>query len=85
MAPAPPGTTLDAIEHSARPVCISHANPTFFHENIRNKSETVLKRLGESGGMLGFSLYPLHIGGAERRLEDFTAMIARTGNSRLAA
>ena len=65
-------TTLDAIEHSSRPICISHANPNFFHENIRNKSDRVLRALGESGGMLGFSLYPLHIGGAGRSLEDFT-------------
>jgi microsomal dipeptidase-like Zn-dependent dipeptidase len=71
-------TTLDAIAHSARPVCISHANPAFFHENIRNKSEQVLRTLGQSGGMLGFSLYPLHIGGAGRNLEDFSAMVART-------
>lgn len=71
-------TTLDAIEHSSRPVCISHANPSFFHENIRNKSEKVLRALGQSGGMLGFSLYPLHIGGAGRSLADFTAMVART-------
>jgi len=71
-------TTLEAIEHSSRPICISHANPNFFHENIRNKSEHVLRALGQSGGMLGFSLYPLHIGGAGRSLEDFTAMVART-------
>jgi microsomal dipeptidase-like Zn-dependent dipeptidase len=71
-------TTLDAIAHSKRPVCISHADPSFFHENVRNKSETVLRALGASGGMLGFSLYPLHIGGAGRKLADFTAMIART-------
>jgi membrane dipeptidase len=71
-------TTLDAIAFSKRPVCISHANPNFFHENVRNKSEKVLRALADSGGMLGFSLYPLHIGGSARKLEEFTAMIART-------
>jgi len=71
-------TSLDAIAHSRRPVCISHADPLFFHENVRNKSETVLRALGASGGMLGFSLYPLHIGGAARKLEEFSAMVART-------
>jgi membrane dipeptidase len=71
-------TTLDAIAHSTRPVCISHADPNFFHENVRNKSETVLRALGATGGMLGFSLYPLHIGGSRRKLEDFGAMVART-------
>lgn len=71
-------TTLDAIARSSRPVCISHANPLSFHDHPRNKSDRVLKALAESGGMLGLSLYPLHIGGAERRMEDFTAMVART-------
>ncbi len=71
-------TTLDAIAHSTRPVCISHADPNFFHENVRNKSETVLRALGASGGMLGFSLYPLHIGGSRCKLEEFSAMVART-------
>jgi len=71
-------TTLDAIAQSRRPVCISHADPNFFHENVRNKSETVLRALGASGGMLGFSLYPLHIGGGSCKLEEFSAMVART-------
>jgi len=73
-------TTLDAIAHSARPICISHANPRFFHENVRNKPDHVLRALGESGGMLGFSLYPLHIGGTGRPIEDFTAMVARAAD-----
>jgi membrane dipeptidase len=70
-------TTLETIEHSTRPVCISHANPDFFYDNVRNKSDKVLRALGESGGLLGFSLYPLHIGGAACRLEVFTEMVAR--------
>ncbi len=70
-------TTLETIAFSRRPVCISHANPNFFHANVRNKSDRVLRALAESGGMLGFSLYPLHIGGSGCRLEAFTAMVAR--------
>jgi membrane dipeptidase len=71
-------TTLDTIAFSTRPVCISHANPNFFHNNVRNKSDRVLRALAESGGMLGFSLYPLHIGGSGCRLAAFTEMVART-------
>jgi membrane dipeptidase len=70
-------TTLETIAFSKRPVCISHANPNFFHANVRNKSDKVLRALAESGGMLGFSLYPLHIGGSGCTREAFTAMIAR--------
>ena len=73
-------TTLETIAFSRRPVCISHANPNFFHQNVRNKSDMVLRALAESGGMLGFSLYPLHIGGAACTLEAFTGMVARTAD-----
>ena len=39
----------------------------------------MLKALGESGGMLGFSLYPHHLkSGSDCTLADFCEMIART-------
>ena len=53
-------STLEAIEISSRPIAITHANPSFWHPALRNKSNTVLKALAESGGMLGLSLYPHH-------------------------
>lgn len=72
-------STLEAIEHSSRPIVISHANPSFWHPARRNKSDTVLKALAESGGMLGFSLYPHHLaGGSDCTLEDFCRVIADT-------
>ena len=48
-------STLETIEISERPIAITHANPAFWHRALRNKSDDVLKALGESGGMLGFS------------------------------
>ena len=54
-------STLEAIEHSSRPIAITHANPARWHPALRNKSDTVLKALGQSGGMLGFSTYPHHL------------------------
>lgn len=71
-------TSLQAIEISERPVAITHANPLSFHHGIRNKSETLLKALAESGGMLGFSTYPFHIGGSDCTLEAFCGMVADT-------
>ena len=72
-------STLDAIELSERPIAITHANPASWHPALRNKSDDVLKALGESGGMLGFSMYPHHLnGGPGCSLDDFCAMIART-------
>lgn len=74
-------STLDAIEHSTRPIAITHANPHDWHPALRNKSETVLRALGKSGGMLGFSVYPHHLkGGSACSLGDFCEMIARTAD-----
>jgi len=71
-------STLEAIELSERPIAITHANPAFWHPALRNKSDDVLRQLGASGGMLGFSLYPHHLaGGSDCRLQDFCDMIAR--------
>lgn len=72
-------STLEAIELSQRPIAISHANPAFFEPALRNKSDSVLKALGESGGMLGFSLYPHHLkDGANCSLDSFCNMVATT-------
>ena len=72
-------STLEAIELSGRPIAITHANPATFHPALRNKSDRVLRALGESGGMLGFSLYPHHLkGGSGCSLAEFCAMAGRT-------
>jgi len=72
-------STLEAIELSSRPIAITHANPSSWHLVPRNKSDAVLKALGQSGGMLGFSLYPLHLkGGSGCTLRSFCEMVART-------
>jgi microsomal dipeptidase-like Zn-dependent dipeptidase len=75
-------TTLDAIEASERPVAVTHANPTWFHDIPRNKSPRVIDALAAHDGMLGFSIYPNHIpGGADCTLEEFCAMVARTAET----
>lgn len=72
-------STLAAIEHSTRPIAVTHANPAIWHKAQRNKSEAVIGALAETGGMLGFSLYPHHLkGGSICGIEDFCTMIART-------
>ena len=74
-------STMDAIEISERPIAITHANPSFWHPALRNKSNEVLKALGESGGMLGFSVYPHHLkGNSNCTLESFCEMIASTAD-----
>ncbi|MFO1091150.1 MAG: membrane dipeptidase [Hyphomicrobiales bacterium] len=74
-------STLEAIEASTRPIAITHANPHAWHPGKRNKSDTVLRALAQSGGMLGFSLYPHHLkGGSACTLEAFCEMVARTAD-----
>ena len=72
-------STLEAIEISERPIAITHANPAFWHPALRNKSDDILRALGQSGGMLGFSIYPHHLKDkSDCTLESFCGMIART-------
>jgi microsomal dipeptidase-like Zn-dependent dipeptidase len=72
-------STLEAIELSARPIAVTHANPHDWHPVARNKPVEVLRALAETGGMLGFSLYPHHLkNGSACGLDDFCAMVART-------
>ena len=74
-------STLEAIEISERPIAITHANPAFWHPALRNKSDDVLKALGESGGMLGFSLYPHHLKDkSDCAVGSFCDMVARTAD-----
>ncbi len=74
-------STLEAIEISSRPIAITHANPSFWHPAKRNKSESILKRISESNGMIGFSLYPHHLkNGSNCELNNFCEMIAKTAD-----
>jgi membrane dipeptidase len=72
-------STFDAIELSKKPIAITHANPNFWHAAKRNKSKELLKALGDSGGMLGLSLYPHHLkDNTNCTLKSFCEMTART-------
>ncbi|MEK6215137.1 MAG: dipeptidase, partial [Vibrio fluvialis] len=74
-------STFDAIEISERPIAITHANSATWAPALRNKSDELLKALGHSGGMLGFSMYPHHLKGkSDCSLNSFCEMIARTAD-----
>ncbi len=71
-------STLEAIDLSARPIVISHANPSAWAPALRNKSDTVIKALAARGGMFGFSLYPHHLKDKSAcTLDSFCSMVAR--------
>ncbi len=74
-------STIDAINFSSKPIAITHANPSFWFDSKRNKSNVVLKALAESGGMIGHSLYPHHLKDKSNcTLKSFCEMIARTAD-----
>jgi len=74
-------STLQTIELSERPIAITHANPARWHHALRNKSDDVLKALSQSGGILGFSMYPFHLNnGPDCTLDDFCGMIMDTAD-----
>ena len=72
---------LDAIEFSTKPVAISHANPSFFHESLRNIDDDVLKKLSEKKGFIGLSMYPYHIKNLGNcKIEEYCFMIKKLIN-----
>jgi membrane dipeptidase len=74
-------STLEAIDHSTRPIAITHANPDWWHPALRNKSNEVLEALTNKGGMLGFSVYPHHLkDGTDCTLASFCDMVAEAAN-----
>ena len=72
-------STIEAADHSERPIAITHANPHFWQPALRNKRDDVIRAVTQNGGMLGFSLYPHHLKGKSGcTLESFCQMIADT-------
>ena len=51
-------TTLDAIEFSEKPVAITHANARAVVDHPRNKTDEMLSRLIEKGGVIGANAFP---------------------------
>jgi len=74
-------TCFEAIDYSERPIAVTHANPLFFRNVVRNKSDDLLIELARNGGMLGLSLYPLHLANDTNcTLAKFCTMAARTAD-----
>ncbi|MBN7760714.1 membrane dipeptidase [Nitratireductor aquibiodomus] len=77
-------TCFDAIEYSSRPIAVTHANPQEFvgtdiELNRRNKSTALIKRLAETGGVIGLSNYPkIMKNGSDCTLDTFLDMISWT-------
>ncbi|MDF3319706.1 membrane dipeptidase [Rhodococcus sp. C3V] len=70
-------TCLDAIDNSARPVAITHSNPTSFVDTARNKPNEMIDALAARDGVIGCCLYPNVLGGEHTTREEFCTMVAR--------
>lgn len=72
-------STLDAIEASGKPIAVTHANARSLFDHKRNKSDDVLKALGQTGGVIGCAAYR-NITGDDycRTIEAWCGMVART-------
>jgi len=70
-------TALETIALSGRPVVVSHANPRWLRDSNRNVSKAVMQALRAKQGLLGLSLYPLHLpDSSDTTLAQFGKMAA---------
>ena len=51
-------TSLDAVERSSAPVIVSHANARALHDNRRNITDTLIRAIAGSGGVVGTVGFP---------------------------
>jgi microsomal dipeptidase-like Zn-dependent dipeptidase len=71
-------TSLETIEHSAAPVAITHANPRWFCDVPRNKSNDVIRACVARNGIVGLCIYQLVLpGGAACSWAEFSQMLLR--------
>ncbi|HIG24289.1 MAG TPA: membrane dipeptidase [Acidimicrobiia bacterium] len=69
-------TGLEAITASSKPVAVTHGNPFSFCDSPRNKPDDLLKVLAEHHGVIGCTLYPLFLGGADVPRQTWGQMMA---------
>ncbi|WP_220447925.1 dipeptidase [Nonomuraea diastatica] len=73
-------TSLEAIEHSAKPVAVTHANPASLVPHPRNKPDRLLRALAEKGGVLGVSGYRNISGEYAASADTWAELVARTAD-----
>lgn len=70
-------TSLDAVDSSSAPVAITHANPRWFADTPRNKSDELISAVTQRGGVIGVCFYPNVIGGKDSTLGSLCEMVVR--------
>lgn len=69
-------TGRDAIDASSQPIAVTHGNPFSFCASGRNKPDDVIDALAARGGVMGCTLYPLFMGGADVTRQAYCQMLA---------
>ena len=69
-------SSLESIEHSEKPVAITHSNARAFCDHPRNKPDDVLKLLKERNGVIGSTSFPSFLPKKfESTIEDYVDAI----------
>jgi membrane dipeptidase len=66
-----PRTTLEALEASAKPALVTHANPRAVVDTPRNKSDEALRLLAERGGVVGAVTFPTFVASRNPTIDDW--------------
>lgn len=70
-------TGREAVDASAKPIAITHGNPQSFCDSPRNKPDDLIEAVTKSGGLIGCTMYPLFMGGADVSRHEYCTMIAK--------
>jgi membrane dipeptidase len=73
-------TTADAIEHSSKPVAISHSGCRAVADRPRSKPDAILKRMADKGGVVGIYLMPFLTMQGQPHTEDLVRHIEHAIN-----
>jgi microsomal dipeptidase-like Zn-dependent dipeptidase len=74
-------TGRDAVDASAQPIAITHGNPLSFCDSPRNKPDDLVAAVADRGGVIGCTLYPLFMGGADVTRAEYCGMLARLADT----
>ena len=69
-------TGRETVDASSQPIAITHGNPIAFCDSPRNKPDELVSAVAERGGVIGCTLYPLFIGGADVTRSEYCGMVA---------
>ena len=68
-------TGRETVDASSQPIAITHGNPIAFCDSPRNKPDELVSAVAERGGVIGCTLYPLFMGGADVTRSEYCGMV----------